>query len=134
MITRISKDCYNTLLNLIKINYIKKKYFFQIYYVKRLVLVLDLLCNLKYIRKYEIHNKYIIDIYLYNDWDSTNMSVKLKICYKPSNPVRIKINRLKRFYSDNLNQKVVLLTSKVLLTHTDAIKQNQGGKLFFILY
>lgn len=134
MITRINKNCYNTFLSLIKINYIKQKYFFQIYYIKRLVPVLEKLFLLKYIKKYEIHNSYTIDIYLFNDISLNNMFSKLKICYKPSNPIIIKLNRLERFYSNNLNQTIVLLTSKGLLTHLEALKYKQGGKLLFILY
>ena len=119
---------FNSILNLIKLNYVRKNNFFTVKYSKNNFDLLNLLLSINFIKNFYMDGKNI-NIVLHSSFRRY-----IKILYTPSNYKYVKYSALKNNYRNNLSSTLVLSTDKGLMTQLDAIKNGLGGVMLFIIF
>lgn len=123
-------DTISHFLTRIRNGHLYKKQKVSFLKVKQCIPLLDIFYNLGYISGYSIIGNQIIINLKYSFKDGSPVLKHISQISKPSRPVYLNVHSLKNIE----HQTVILSTTKGMLTHMDAIKENVGGKAICKIY
>ena len=122
---------YSFLINHLKINISQKKYFFDIFITQKNKQFLKLLLKIGVLKRYLKINTSLFRIF--PNWVNEKSLIKKIKFFQKKTYINISLKTLKIISKYTFNSKIILHTSKGLITHHEAIRYSIGGQLLCII-